>query len=371
MTVGVGSHTVHLPDFPWDIIAEAGAQARAHPGGIVDLSVGSPVDPVPLPIRRALADGADSPGYPGVHGTLGLRRSYSEWLDRAHGVPNLDPQNVLPTIGSKELVASLPGQLGFGEGDVIAIPELAYPTYEVGIRMCGAAMVRADDLRNVGTDRVRMLWINSPSNPTGRVLAPERLAKIVAWARAHGTVVVSDECYLDLGWEERPVSVLDPEICRGDHTGLLAVHSLSKRSNLAGYRIGFVSGDPELVGRLLALRRHLGAIMPGPIQAAAVAALNDDGHVLIQRSRYTERRQKLTDALSSNGFDLGDEGTSAAGLYLWATRGEDAMDTVEWLAERGILVAPGTFYGPSGSQHVRVALTATDERIDAAVARLR
>ncbi|WP_281170765.1 succinyldiaminopimelate transaminase [Nakamurella lactea] len=371
MSVGVGSHAVQLPEFPWDSLDESGELARQHPDGIVDLSVGTPVDPVPLSVRRALADAADSPGYPTVHGTEELRRSYSEWLERSHGVTDLDPRNVLPTIGSKELVASLPTQLGLGAGDLVAIPELAYPTYEVGVRMCGADLVRSDDLREVGAGRVQLLWLNSPSNPTGRVLSAEKLAKIVAWARARGTVVVSDECYLDLGWEERPVSVLDPEVCRGDHTGLLAVHSMSKRSNMAGYRIGFISGDPALIGSLLALRRHLGAIVPTPVQAAAVAALNDDGHVMIQRSRYGERRQKLTDALSGNGFEIGADGSSVAGLYLWATRGEDAMDTVEWFAERGILVAPGTFYGPSGSRHVRVALTATDERVDSAVARLR
>lgn len=371
MTTGVGAHTVPLPDFPWDRLDEARATARRHPDGIVDLAIGTPVDPVPLSVRRALADAADAPGYPTVHGTEVLRRAYSEWLDRSHGVNDVDPQDVLPTIGSKELVASLPGQLGFGPGDVVAIPELAYPTYEVGALMCGATPVRSDDLRTLGSDPVQLLWINSPSNPSGRVLEPAKMAKIVAWARARGTVIASDECYLDLGWEERPVSILDPEVCGGDHTGLLAVHSLSKRSNMAGYRIGFVSGDPTLVARLVALRRHLGAMVPTPVQAAAVAALNDDGHVMIQRSRYGARREKLSQALSDNGFEIGDDGSSAAGLYLWVSKGQDAMDSVEELSEQGILVAPGSFYGPTGDRHVRVALTATDERVDAAVARLR
>lgn len=370
MSVGAKARGVRLPDFPWDTLNAAREQARQHADGIVDLSVGTPVDPVPMSVRSALAGAADSPGYPTVHGTIELRRSYSEWLERAHGVPNLDPECVLPTIGSKELVASLPSQLGLGPAETVVLPELAYPTYQVGALMAGASIIRADSLTAVGPDRPALIWINSPSNPTGKVLPPEHMAKIVSWARARGTIVASDECYLDLGWESRPVSVLNPEVCQGDHTGLLAVHSLSKRSNLAGYRAGFVSGDPALIGRLLELRRQLGAMVPTPVQAAAAAALNDDAHVLSQRSRYGSRRQKLTEALSDNGFRIGEDDTSAAGLYLWATRGEAAMTTVNWLAERGILVAPGTFYGPRGDQHVRVALTASDQRVAAAVSRL-
>jgi succinyldiaminopimelate transaminase len=254
-----------------------------------------------------------------------------------------------------------------GPGDTVVIPQLAYPTYEVGVRMAGADLLRADSLTAVGPERVSLIWLNSPSNPTGKVLPPEHLAKVVAWARARGVIVASDECYLDLGWDVTPLSVLHPEVSGGDHTGLLAVHSLSKRSNLAGYRLGFVSGDPALVGRLLRLRRHLGAIVPAPVQAAGVAALSDDAPVLVQRSRYAERRAVLSEAFGRAGFAV-DE--SQAGLYLWCTRGEPALDSVAWLAERGILVAPGTFYGPAGGQHVRVAFTATDERVAAAAGRL-
>jgi aspartate/methionine/tyrosine aminotransferase len=199
------------------------------------------------------------------------------------------------------------------------------------------------------------------------VLTTEHMAKVVGWARTRGTIVVSDECYIDLGWDSTPVSILHHEVCGGDFTGLLAVHSLSKRSNMAGYRAGFISGDPGLVGGLLALRRHLGLMMPAPIQAAAAAALGDDGHVMAQRHRYGERRAKLISGFEDAGFTVGH---SEAGLYLWCTRNEPAMDSVNWLAERGILVAPGTFYGPAGSAHIRVAFTATDERVDSAVARL-
>jgi succinyldiaminopimelate transaminase len=214
-----------------------------------------------------------------------------------------------------------------------------------------------------------MLWVNSPANPTGRVLPVDHLRKMVAWARERGTILVSDECYIEFGWDPAlpPVSVLHPSICGSSHDGLIAVHSLSKRSNLAGYRAGFVAGDPALVARLLEVRRHAGMIVPAPVQAAMAAALSDDEHVERQREIYARRRGLLLRAFEDAGFVV--EG-SAAGLYLWAGRGEDCWSSVDWLADRGILVAPGEFYGPTGRQHVRVALTASDERIAAAAARL-
>lgn len=357
-----------LGDFVWDSLKAARARAGQHPDGIVDLSIGTPVDPVPTTVRSALSAASDWPGYPTVHGTAELRQAYSQWLLRSHGVDDVDPENVVPTPGSKELVASLPGQLGLGPDDMVGIPPLAYPTYEVGARQCGADFVRVADGAAL-PDRVRMIWLNSPSNPTGRVSSPEKLRKIVRWARANDVLLASDECYLDLGWDAHPVSILHPDVCEGDYTGLLAVHSLSKRSNMAGYRIGFVTGDPTLVQQLLADRKQLGAIVPGPIQAAATAALNDDSHVLVQRTRYGARRDALAEAFAGAGFRSSDD-DGTAGLYLWLTRGEPAMDTVEALAEQGILVAPGTFYGPAGARHIRVAVTATDERVKAAVRRL-
>jgi succinyldiaminopimelate transaminase len=360
------SPVTRLPDFPWDSLLPARKVASGHADGLVDLSVGTPVDRVPLPVRTALGDASEAPGYPMVHGTAAVRQAYSEWLSRAHGVADLDPANVLPTIGSKELVASLPTQLGLHAGDVVVIPELAYPTYEVGAIMAGATAIKADSLTALGPERVALIWINSPSNPTGRVLPVEHLAKIVGWARSRGTIVASDECYIDLGWESTPVSILHPDVCGGDHTNLLAVHSLSKRSNMAGYRAGFVSGDAKLVASLIAVRRHLGAMVPTPVQAAARAALADDGHVLAQRSRYGHRREVLSEVLDTAGFQVSGE----AGLYLWCTRGEPAMRTVDWFADRGILVTPGSVYGTAGASHVRVALTASDERVNSAVARL-
>ncbi|GAA3439328.1 succinyldiaminopimelate transaminase [Kutzneria kofuensis] len=356
-----------LPDFPWDSLADHTATARSHPDGVVDLSVGTPVDPVPELIRDALAAVSDQPGYPTTHGTPELRQAAVEAMARRFGVTGLDPAAVLPTIGSKELVAWLPTLLGVRAGDLVAIPRLAYPTYEVGALLAGAEVARVEGLTELGPRRPALLWLNSPSNPTGRVLPIDHLRKVVDWARERGTIVASDECYLSLTWESDAVSVLDPRVSGGSTEGLLAVHSLSKSSSLAGYRAGFVTGDPALVKRLLEIRKHAGMIVPRPVQSAMTAALRDDQHVTEQRARYEARRKVLREALLGAGFRIDH---SEAGLYLWATRDEDAWDTVAWLASLGILVAPGTFYGPAGGKHVRIALTATDERVAAAAARL-
>lgn len=353
--------------FPWDTLAEAAEAARAHPDGIVDLSVGTPVDSVAPVVQEALAGAAAAPGYPWTAGTPRLRESAVTALARRYGVTGLPEQAVLPVIGTKELIAWLPTLLGLGAGDVVVVPELAYPTYEVGARLAGAEVVAADSLTQLGPRSPALVFINSPSNPTGRVLGVDHLRKVVTWARERGTLVASDECYLGLGWDERPVSVLHPSVCDGDHTGLLAVHSLSKSSSLAGYRAGFVTGDSAVVAELLAVRKHAGMIVPNPVQAAMVAALDDDAHEAAQRARYAARREVLMIGLARAGFTVEH---SEAGLYLWATRGEPCRDTVAWLAERGILVAPGEFYGPAGARHVRVALTATDERVAAAAGRL-
>ncbi|WP_181442530.1 succinyldiaminopimelate transaminase [Streptomyces tateyamensis] len=356
-----------LPVFPWDKLEPYKATALTHPEGLCDFSVGTPVDPVPELIQKALAGAADAPGYPTVWGPLELRAAVAGWLRRRVGA-EVEPEQVLPTIGSKELVAWLPGQLGLGPGDQVAYPRLAYPTYEVGARLCGAEPVEYEDVEELdGTGRVRLLWLNSPSNPTGRVLTVDQLRRAVAWARQHRVLLVSDECYLELGWEAEPASVLHPQVCGDSHEGLLAVHSLSKRSNLAGYRASFVAGDPVVVRELLEVRKHGGMIVPAPVQAATIAALGDDAHVQEQRARYAARRRALRGALEADGFRIEH---SEASLYLWATRDEPCWDTVAHLAERGILVAPGDFYGPAGARHVRVAFTATDERVASAVARL-
>ncbi|MGE2689809.1 succinyldiaminopimelate transaminase [Mycolicibacterium pulveris] len=356
-----------LPVFPWDTLADVTALARSHPEGLVDLSVGTPIDPVAPVIRDALAAASASPGYPTTAGTSALRDSAVAALARRYGVTALSEAAVLPVIGTKELIAWLPTLLGLGPEDTVVVPELAYPTYDVGARLARAQVLRADSLTQLGPQSPALVYINSPSNPTGKVLGVDHLRKVVGWARERGVLIASDECYLGLGWDAEPLSVLHPSVSDGDHTGLLAVHSLSKSSSLAGYRAGFVAGDPGLVAELLAVRKHAGMMVPTPVQAAMVAALDDDEHEREQRARYARRRDVLLPALRSAGFTVDD---SEAGLYLWATRGEPCRDTVAWLAERGILVAPGEFYGPRGSHHVRVALTATDERIDAAAQRL-
>ncbi len=356
-----------LPVFPWDTLADATALARSHPDGIVDLSVGTPVDPVAPVIRDALAAASSAPGYPTTAGTPALRASAVAALSRRYGVTNVADDAVLPAIGTKELIAWLPTLLGLGSDDVVAVPELAYPTYEVGAKLAGAQVLLADSLTQIGPRTPALVYLNSPSNPTGAVLGTDHLRKVVGWARERGAVVASDECYLGLGWDAAPVSLLHPSVCDGDHTGLLAIHSLSKTSSLAGYRAGFVTGDPAVVAELLAVRKHAGMMMPTPVQGAMVAALDDDAHERDQRERYARRRDALMPAVKSAGFDVDH---SEAGLYIWATRGEPCRDTVGWLAQHGILVAPGEFYGPRGARHVRIALTATDERIDAAVERL-
>ncbi|QKW11121.1 succinyldiaminopimelate transaminase [Streptomyces sp. NA04227] len=356
-----------LPEFPWDRLAPYQATAAAHPDGVVDLSVGTPVDPVPELVQQALIAAADSPGYPTVWGTPALREAIVGWGARRLGARGLTDRHALPVVGSKELVAWLPTHLGLGPGDKVAFPRLAYPTYEVGARLAGAEPVVYEDPTELDPEGVRLLWLNTPSNPTGRVLAKQDLVRIVAWAREHDILVVSDECYLELGWEAEPVSVLHPEVCQGSYEGLVSVHSLSKRSNLAGYRAAFLLGDETLLGDLLQIRKHGGMMIPATTQAAAVAALGDDKHVEEQRERYAARRTALRTALESYGFRIEH---SEASLYLWATREESCWDTVDRLARLGILVAPGDFYGPAGERFVRVAFTATDERVAAAVARL-
>ena len=356
-----------LPAYPWDALGPAAELARAHPGGIVDLSVGTPVDPVPDLVRAALRAADNSPGYPPAAGTAALREAAAGWLSRRH-VVDVDPAAVLPVIGTKEFIAWLPTVLGCGHGDVVVHPELAYPTYAIGALLAGARPVPADGLLSLGPERVRLAWLNSPSNPTGKVLPADHLRKVVSWGRERGTVIASDECYIELGWDAAPVSVLHPDACGGSHQGLLAVHSLSKRSNLAGYRAGFVTGDRDLIGELLEVRKHAGMIVPAPVQAAMTAALNDDAHADEQRARYSARRDRLRAGLAAAGWTVD---ASAGGLYLWATHsGLDCWGAVQRLAQSGILVAPGEIYGPGGVRHIRVALTATDERIDAAVTRL-
>lgn len=360
-----------LADYPWDAVAPYAERARAHPDGIVDLSIGSPVDPTPDVVRRALAEATDAHSYPQTTGTPLLREAICDWFSRRRGVAGLTPENVLPTIGSKELVALLPTLLDLGPGDTVVHPRAAYPTYEVGARVAGAAPFASDD-PDEWPEGTRLIWLNSPGNPDGRVWDAAALRRARVRARQLGAVLAGDECYAELGWDapwhDRPIpSVLDPAVAEGELAGLLSVYSLSKQSNLAGYRAAFVAGDPVLIASLLRARKHLGLMLPAPVQQAMTVALGDDEHVARQRELYRRRRAVLRPALEQAGFRID---RSEAGLYLWATEGRDAWQSMDRLARLGILAGPGVFYGPHHPQHVRVSLTATDERIDAAARRL-
>ena len=360
-----------LPDYPWDAMAPFAETASRHPDGPVDLSIGSPVDETPEIVRRALAAATDAHAYPATVGTSDLRAAVVGWFARRRGVQGLATHQVIPSIGSKEFVAFLAYMLGLGEGDVVVHPRTAYPTYAVGAAMAGATAFASDDPAE-WPETTRLVWLNSPGNPDGRVLDVDALRLRVERARALGAVIVGDECYAELGWEGRwehePIpSILDARVTGGDARGVLAIYSLSKQSNMAGYRAAFAAGCPETIARLTTVRKHAGLMVPAPLQYAMPVALGDDDHVARQRERYRRRRVVLRAALERAGFRI--DG-SEAGLYLWATEGRDAWRSIGRLADIGVLAGPGPFYGDASAQHVRLSLTATDERIDAAARRL-
>lgn len=335
---------------------------------MVDLSMGSPVDPVPAAVIDAALSAANAPGYPTTAGTPQFRQAVSTWLSHALGVVDYPTDAVLPTMGSKEAVAWLPLMLGFGAGHTVIAPRLAYPTYEVGAIVAGCDFVRADDPSQWPADAdIALVWLNSPSNPTGKVLSADEMRRVVDAARERGAIVASDECYIELTWDQPATSVLHASVCGTNHQGLLALHSLSKRSNLAGYRVASITGDATLVDQLLQVRKHLGHLVPTPMLAAASAAYADVDQAAHMRDVYGRRRQLLTAALEAAGFTCEPE---VGSLFIWASRDEDCWQTVATLAESGILVAPGTFYGPDGASHIRLALTAIDTAVDEAVLRL-
>jgi len=364
--------SVHdLADYPWDAVAPYAERARQHPDGIVDLSIGSPVDPTPSVVADALRTATDAHSYPQTVGTRALREAIAGWYARRRGVLGLTPSHVIPTVGSKELVALLPLLLGLGEGDTVVHPRAAYPSYEVGARLVGAEALASDD-PDEWPEETRLVWLNTPGNPDGRVLSVDELRRAVARARELGAVLASDECYAELGWDgpwadAAVPSVLDPRVTGGDATSLLSVYSLSKQSNLAGYRAAFLAGDPDIVAGLVTARKHLGLMVPAPVQAAMIAALQDDAHVDHQKALYRARRDVLKPAVQAAGFRID---RSEGGLYLWATAGEDAWTSLGRLAELGILAGPGHFYGTHFPEHVRFSLTATDDRIAQAASRL-
>lgn len=366
-----------LPDYPWDSLAPYIEIARSHPQGAIDLSVGSPVDPTPPAVAEALARATEAHGYPATAGTTALREAIAAWFSRRRGV-DISADAVLPTVGSKELVALLPFLLGIERGEAVVFPRTAYPSYAIGAALVGADAIASDDPAT-WPEHTKLIWVNSPANPHGRVLDVEELRAAVDRARELGAVIAGDECYAEFGWDapwdaQQIPSILDPRVVGADHSGVLAVYSLSKQSNLAGYRAALVGGDPELIARLLTVRKHAGLILPAPVQAAMTAALEDDTHVEAQRAVYCARREVLRPALAAAGYDIDH---SEAGLYLWVSRPEvaanrptEAWALVEAFARLGIIVGPGHFYGSDSADHVRLALTSSDDNIRRAAERI-
>jgi len=358
-----------LPEYPWQKLKPFQAIAEQHAKGMVDLSVGSPVDPTPKIIQEAIRDSTNAPGYPTTGGSLEFRSAVAEWFGRRRGV-ELTVDQVMPTIGSKEFISFLPLMLGIGKGDVIVQPSVAYTAYVVGAALCGAEIISEDDPAK-WPENTKLIWINSPGNPDGRVLDVSEMKAAVLRSRELGAVLASDECYAELGWghwaETRIPSVLDPRVCEGSYENLIAIYSLSKQSNLAGYRAAFAAGPEALIKGLVNIRMHSGLIMPAPVQKAVIAALGDEEHVAVEREIYRKRREVLLAAVKAYGFEIAE---SQAGLYLWATLGEDCWVTVKRMADLGILVVPGEFYEAGGSKYVRFSITATDENISEGAARL-
>ncbi len=348
-----------LPDFPWDSLQPYARKARSHPDGMIDLSVGSPVDPTPEVVRVALAAAADAHAYPQTVGTPGLREAIVEWFSRRRGVDSLGTANVLPTVGSKELITLLALMLGVGAGRAVVYPRVAYPSYAVGAAIAGAEGIASDDPEE-WPENTALVWLNSPGNPDGSVLDVDQLRRRVDRARELGAVIVNDECYAEFNWltDQPTPSILDPRVTGGVPDGVLAVYSLSKQSNLAGYRAGLLAGGSELVTQIAGVRKHLGLMVPDPVQAAMVAALADEVHVRVQRERYRARREVLLAAVTGYGLRVE---SSDAGLYLWATDGRDCWSVVDDLAGLGVLVTPGSFYGADSAQYVRIALTVSDD----------
>lgn len=337
-------------------MAPYGEKAKKYPGGFIDLSQGTPVDPTPTFIQEALTKASNSPSYPLTAGSSQLKDAIRAWVTLNLGATG--EFDVLPVIGSKEFVALLPT---FLQSKTVLYPKIAYPTYLVGALMASAKAIPVEiDAKNWPT--ADLAWINSPSNPTGQVQSDSEILATINWARNNGSVIASDECYLSFSKEAKSILSLTG----GNNEGVLAVHSLSKRSNLAGYRAAFVIGDSKLIDQIRQIRKHAGLIVPLPVQQAMIAALSDNNHAIEQAERYEKRRIKLITALSKAGFTIEH---SQAGLYIWCSKNEDCYKTVDWFANLGVLVTPGSFYG--SEKFIRIALTATDESIDLVVERIK
>jgi succinyldiaminopimelate transaminase len=354
------------PPYPYDRLDELQAVADQLPGGCVDLSIGTPCDPPPPTVVAALSSSGAERGYPASIGTVAFRDAAAGWLQRRLHV-DVDPAAIGACIGTKEFVASTPRYLRLRtpERDTVLYPAISYPTYEMGAVLAGCRAVPYRNLEDIGdadAQRALCLWVNSPGNPTGALADLDAAAQ---WGIARQVPVLSDECYVEFTWSGPPRTVLE-----GGTDGVLAVHSLSKRSNLAGVRAGFFAGDGELVNYLREVRKHAGLMVPGPVQAAAAVAYADDDHVDVQRERYRRRLERLR-AILRDGLDV-DAPMPAGAFYLWVgAPGADAWSFAKRLAtDAGALVSPGDFYGPDGADHVRIAVVQPDERIELVGARL-
>lgn len=359
-----------LPEYPWQKLLPFRKIAAEYPDGAIDLSVGNPVDSTPAVIQNALDSASNAPGYPTTWGDLSARQAVCDWYNNRRKSPGLAPDNVLLTIGSKEFISWLPIMLGLGPDDAVVQPTLAYTAYEVGAAFAGAQLVVSDNPESWPAN-TKLIWLNSPGNPNGAVLSVESLRRAVEKARELGAVIVNDECYAEMGWEskwqEYIPCILDSAVTDGDTTNILSIYSLSKQSNLAGYRAAFAAGDSKIIKGLVNLRMHSGMMVPMPVQKAMIAALGDHQHVLEQKEIYRKRREILLPAIEAFGYRVVD---SEAGLYIWATKDRNCWQSIQEMAKLGIIAVPGEFYGEAGADFVRFSVTATDSEIQRAAERL-
>lgn len=356
------------PPYPQDRLDDLRTTAAQVDGGAIDASIGSPIDPMPAVVIQALAQATPgATGYPRSVGSPEYRQAASTWLAHRLGV-DVGPDDIAACVGMKELVVSLPRILSLRDPsrDTVLYPAVSYPSYAMGAELAGLRAVsvpldddwlpRLDAVADADAERALVLWLNQPGNPTGSHASAGQLTTWATWARERGIIVASDECYVE--FDPEPSTVL-----RGGSQGVLALHSLSKRSNMAGLRAGFVAGDPELVRYLGEVRKHAGLMVPSPVQAAAVAALGDDDHVVVQRERYDRRRAALLPAFEAIGLRHAG-GPSTFYLWLAAADGADGWEIAKRLVEYGLVCAPGDLYGPDGAPYARVSLTIPDDAVD-------
>jgi succinyldiaminopimelate transaminase len=356
-----------MASYPFVRLAEAKQAVAARGVHVIDFGVGEPREETPAFIRRALARALDAEpvsSYPLAPGLPELREAVAAWVGRRFGA-TVDPDaEVVPTMGSKEAIFHL-AQIVAGRGDRVAIPTPAYPVYARGALFAGVEVMDVPldpargwlpDLQAVQWDGVALLWLNYPNNPTAATATLELYEQAAALARAHGFVLAVDEAYSELWFAGNPpVSALQ----LGDTTNLAVFNTLSKRSSMPGYRCGFVAGDPELVAAMKRYRPNVGLAPQTFVQRAAAAAWADEDHVFETRERYRAKRDALLPALLSAGLQPSG-GDASFFLWLRVPGGEDAEAfALRLLDERGIVVAPGPFFGPGGEGHVRIALVPT------------